>query len=159
SVIIGAPSPTFKYAIATRKEMATFITERIERLVPRPPGATISGLFERSLTLRVSLPEEVEGFDLDEHEATALMESCLFELSYLRNISFQVQTEWPSVRLRRRNSMPGRLFRGSPLPLKLVDYDISPLRFYQRAIAVDDAYVKFISFYHVLEYYFVTVSD
>jgi hypothetical protein len=73
-------------------------------------------------------------------------------------MSLQLQNEWPSFADRRRRFIPGRA-TGRELPLKQVQYDIPALRFYQRGVATDDAYIQFISFYHVLEYYFISVSD
>jgi hypothetical protein len=46
-----------------------------------------------------------------------------------------------------------------PLPLKKIQYDVPAIRFYKRGVGTDDPYIQFISFYHVLEYYFINVSD
>ncbi len=71
----------------------------------------------------------------------------------------ELQNVWPSFGTRRRVIASRRTSPRSPLPLRSVKYDIPVLRFYQRGVATDDAYIQFISFYHVLEFYFITVSD
>lgn len=48
---------------------------------------------------------------------------------------------------------------GDSFSLKGIRYDGNVIRFYQRAVSADDAYTSFISFYHILEYHFISVSD
>jgi hypothetical protein len=155
TITIGRPSQVFFNFFRLRKESQAFLHSRLDR-----PGfrASMRDLFERLVTIKAFVPA---GFDARRRdEMTALFESCLFEYAYLRSAPIQLQNEWPSLASGRRRFAPGRAsLTREPLPLKRIQYDISAVRFYKRGLGTDDAYIQFISFYHVLEYYFISVSD
>src|SRR5262249_49378587 len=154
TIRVGLPSPIFVNFFRLRKEQSAFLRERLDR--PSNGGGRVREVFDRMITIRIDFAEPLTEGQIN--STTTLFESCLFELSYMRNISLQLQNEWPSFADRRRRFIPGRAI-GRELPLKQVQYDIPAVRFYQRGVATDDAYIQFISFYHVLEYYFISVSD
>jgi hypothetical protein len=151
--LAGPPSPMFVNFFRSRKGQSAFLRERLSG----QGQATLKQVFDRLLTIRMDAAEPLSEAQLS--EITPLFESCLFEILYMRSTLIQLQNEWPSFAARRRSFVPGRAIGREPLPLKRVQHDIPALRFYQRGIAADDAYIQFISFYHVLEYYFISVSD
>jgi len=90
--------------------------------------------------------------------SSRIMDGCLFELSYLKNITLTLEEEW----LHRRRVRPfqfGDTTSGNELPLPQVSFNEVVVRFYQRGMGTGDPVNQFLSFYHVLEYYFVTVSN
>lgn len=92
-------------------------------------------------------------------KAIGLIEGCLFNLAYLKGIALVLEEELP-----RRHAIAGS-FRyeesdfGSELPLPKSKINPDVARFYQRAMAVEDPVNQFLSFYQVLEYFFLSVSD
>jgi hypothetical protein len=91
--------------------------------------------------------------------STPMIDACLFQLAYFRNQVLRLENEWPGHRPRARPfrfEEPPSAFQ---LPLPRVSFEPDLVRFYQRGVAADDAVIQFLSFYHVLEYFFVSVSD
>ncbi len=92
-------------------------------------------------------------------KALELIEGCLFNLAYLKGYSIVLEEELP------RRQAIGNQFRyeemdnGSDLPLPKSRINRDVARFYQRGMAVDDPVNQFLSFYQVLEYFFLAVSD
>jgi hypothetical protein len=155
-VLIGSPSSAFFNFFRFRKEQAAFLRDRLDRHGYVNRG-TLRDVFSRFLTIRIETSELIEHRDLD--KITLMFESCLFELSYTRGAHLQLQSEWPSFGIRRRSLFLGRRRFAGSLPLKRIRYSLPALRFYQRGVATNDAYIQFLSFYHVLEFNFVSVSD
>ncbi len=88
-----------------------------------------------------------------------LFEACIFQLGYLRDRCFELVDEWPRRGIRKRDFRPEVEEPGDPLRLMRVRFHSDTIRFYQRALATDDPFLQFLSFYQVLEYHFVRVSD
>ena len=109
------------------------------------------------LTIKIHYAEPKSESELI--KSTNIFESCLFELSYMTNINVELRNEWPSFKDRRRLVLERRASPRAPLPLRNVEYDPPVIKFYQRGVSTVDPYIQFISFYHVLEFYFITVSD
>lgn len=88
-----------------------------------------------------------------------LIEGCLFNMSYLKGIALVLEEEFP------HRQPIGDDFKYEdhdfgtqlPLPRSLVNRDVA--RFYQRGMVVKDSINQFLSYYQVLEYYFLSVSD
>ncbi len=115
-------------------------------------------VLHRPLTVRVynlhaSTPEAAL------KRSSPIVDGCLFELSYLTNITLTLEEEWPRRRPRVRPFQFGDTIRDNELPLPQVVFNQDVVRFYQRGMSTDDPVNQFLSFYHVLEYYFVAVSD
>jgi hypothetical protein len=89
-----------------------------------------------------------------------IIDSCLFELSYLRNMPLILEEEWPLRQARGRPFQFGEESgRGWELPLPHVNFNSDTVRFYQRGMSTEDPVDQFLAFYHVMEYHFVVVSD
>lgn len=95
------------------------------------------------------------------HSST-IIESCLFELSYLKHIHFRLAEEWP-IRERRLHRPErfefGELIRGYELSLPTPKFNSEIISFYQLGMSSDIPILQFLAFYQVLEYFFVTISD
>jgi hypothetical protein len=91
--------------------------------------------------------------------SSPVIDACLFELSYLKKITLKLEEEWPRRRPRVRPFRFEESVTGDQLPLPQVRFNPDIIRFYQRGMGTYDPVDQFLSFYHVLEYYFVAVSD
>jgi hypothetical protein len=120
----------------------------------------------RDLRDYLFMPTTIKVFGLNEanaenaaKKAAELVEGCLFNLSYLKGVALGLEEEWP-----KRQAL-GDGFRyeereiGSQLPLPKSKINRDVARFYQRGMAADDPANQFLSFYQVLEYFFLSVSD
>ncbi|SBV33198.1 conserved protein of unknown function [uncultured Sphingopyxis sp.] len=157
---IGAPSALFRNFYRDKGQQFPFFQERLMRRI----GIARSGstdMFRGMLTVRVcNLTENWDAASLERSQE--MIESCLFDLTYLKNMALSLRSSWPMTMAERRRERQlrfDRLVSGDEFPLKNVVYDGAVTKFYQRAVSSDDAYTSFISFYHILEYYFVSVSD
>jgi hypothetical protein len=93
------------------------------------------------------------------NRAFPLINACLFTLAYMRQVSFQISEDWPQrAPARRPFRYTDRLRRGE-VPIPQVRYDENLVRLYQRGVGSADPVVQYLSFYQVLEYHFITVSD
>lgn len=92
--------------------------------------------------------------------SSAVIDTCLFELSYLKHVTFGLANGWPVrgySRVRQFNF--GELITGRQLPLPAASFNSDIVRFYQLGMSSDIPVLQFLAFYQVLEYFFVTVSD
>lgn len=161
-VEIGPPTPLFKSFFREKGEEYPYFQERLmRRMGLGRPTNTTEAMFRGLNTIRVC------NLTTDWDERTLKMSkeiitSCLFDLTYLKELALEPKSEWPLSQSERRRQRPFRLdevVRDNDFPFKGTRYDETVTRFYKRAVASDDAYTSFISFYHVLEYHFVSVSD
>lgn len=110
------------------------------------------------LTIKVIGLNEVSPSKVAE-KAIELIEGCLFNISYLKGIALVLEEELP------HRQVMGDDFRFEdhdfgkelPLPKSAINRDVA--RFYQRGMVVEDSVNQFLSYYQVLEYYFLSVSD
>jgi len=90
-----------------------------------------------------------------------VIDGCLFTLSYLKNITLMLLEEWPSPinrRLKRKlTHRDSRRGRELPFPKGKPNADL--VRYYQRAMSTEDPVNSFLSFYQILEYFFLSVSE
>jgi hypothetical protein len=156
---IGPPSSKYLAIFRCKKELASFFHTRLSRF-PRLEYdniPTMRDVFDRFLTIKMHATSGLTNELMD--ETTSLFQTALFDLSYLRNIHLHLVQDWPSLANRRRTFRVDRVSIQDGMYLKRVKYDDPAVRFYHRGVSAEDAYIQFISFYHVLEYHFVSVSD
>ena len=160
-VEIGPPSALFRNFYRDKGGQFPFFQERLLRRMGMSRPSSTSNVFRGLLTVKVySVNEGWNDRTLKASEE--LIESCLFDLTYLKETSLELKDRWPLSFSERRRERPYRQNTapvGVNFPLKSVFYDRNVTRFYQRAASADDAYTSFISYYHILEYFFVSVSD
>lgn len=92
-------------------------------------------------------------------KSTPIFETCLFGLSYLKGVTLTLGEEWQRPQPRERPFQFGERVDGFEFPLPKVNFNSDTIRFYQRGMSTDDPVIQFLSFYQVLEYYFVSISD
>ena len=119
----------------------------------------IRRLFPSPVTIKLF---DVNSTSLDQSiiDTTSMIEACIFELSYLKGLPAQMQDEWT-----RRQTAATKPFRfpeitlGNNLPFPKASYHAEILQFYQRGVGSQDPVIQFLSFYQVLEFFFLSVSD
>ena len=112
----------------------------------------------RPLTIKVF---NLNSSSIDEARklSDGIIDSALFSAACLKDITIDLQTEWPR---RGPHIEPFRFEEspeGSELPLPHALYNPDLVRFYIRGCSASDPVVQFLSFYQVLEYFFLTTSD
>lgn len=156
AVEIGPASNIYFNFFRLQKSGAEYFLNRAIRLSTTNPVSLRDGA-SRTLTIKFKINNDVDV--LSATDVTTLFESCLFNLSYMNNVHLELRNDWPSVRPRPRIFSSRSAPSTRQIPLRRVAYTVPVLRFYQRGVATDDAYIQFISFYHVLEFFFISVSD
>lgn len=158
-VEIGEASSDFINFIRFDKYSVTRTLERLRtsRLISQN-GREIRDLLPVPTTIKVLGLNEVNA-ESAAKKAMELVEGCLFNLSYLKGVVLVPAEEWP------HRQTPDGGFRYEerdigtqlPLPKSKINRDVS--RFYQRGMAGEDPANQYLSFYQVLEYFFLSVSD
>lgn len=142
-----------------------YLPNSLERITHRPTWrrneepTELCDVLYRPMTIKVN---NINAQNIEEaiNRSTQIIDSCLFGASYLKNLTLKLEENWP---FRNRSRVrPFRFeepIRGNQLSLLQVSYNPDTLRFYQRGMGSYDPVDQFLSYYHVLEYYFVSVSD
>jgi hypothetical protein len=115
-------------------------------------------LYYRPLTIKVYGQKETNP-EVFVKKSNALIETCLFELAYLKNTNLAIEDDWSKKSLHSKQFVFGNKYEGNNLPIPKTSYNSEVIKFYQKGMTITDAAYKFLSFYQVLEYYFVIVSD
>jgi hypothetical protein len=126
----------------------------------RKERVTLRDYLVRPVTIRVTNFSEATVTAAVE-KSNAIIETCLFAMSYMRNRPIRLVEEWPTER-RAVRSRPFSVIDRHPgfeLPLPAVRYNDEIVRFYQLGISTEIPELQFLAFYQVLEYFFVAVSD
>jgi len=160
-VEIGRASDLFINYFRFDEAYLSISSERLRRVFPRQKaqnGIEMYELLYRPMTIRV---QNIGAPTVETaiKRSSSLIEACLFELSYLREITLALVEEWPRRQPRNRPFRFGERFRGEFLPLPRAKFNEDTIRFYQRGMSTEDPVIQFLSFYHILEYFFVPISD
>jgi hypothetical protein len=132
---------------------------RIQRTTGRREEKTvIKDMLYRPLTIKIM---KMNAASIDEAKKTsdAIIDAALFGIACLKDLSFDLRTEWPR---RDQRIEPFRFEEksdGTDLPLPRARYNPDLVRFYLRGCSASDPVVQFLSFYQVLEYFFLTSAD
>lgn len=112
----------------------------------------------RPLTIQVANLEGETAADIVP-ESTHLIESCLFEVAYLKDVALWLRQEWFPRRPRFQDF--GRDRSDPDHRPKVPEHTYNPdlIRFFQLGVSTDVPELQFLAYYQVLEYFFVTVSD
>lgn len=157
TVEIGEASSDFKNHFRFHEYFVMRTLDRL-RLNRVRENQTLSDLLYAPLTVKVLGLNEISS-DAAAKKALELIEGCLFNLAYLKGTALVLEEELP-----KRQAL-GDSFQfeendfGKELPLPRAKVNKDVARFYQRGMAVEDPVNQFLSFYQVLEYFFLTVSD
>jgi hypothetical protein len=117
----------------------------ITRVAPRPITAQVSNL------PTTDMDDAVE-------DSEPIIQAALFGLAFIYNLGFETTSDL----YRRRNRPRYRTSPSVPISELTVPkgrYNADLVRFYVRATASTDPVIQFLSYYHVLEFFFVQLSD
>lgn len=111
-------------------------------------------------------PTTIKIFDIGEatidgaiEQSNSIIDNCLFSLSYLQSRTLNVEEKWPSFSRTRRYSFGEAFNQDDVLPMPKGNVNPNLLKYYQKGKSSVDPVHVYLSYYHVLEYFFVTVSD
>lgn len=158
---VGPATASFVNFFRLDEAYCQFSLERLGRAYLRGSENKSVDLFEilyKPLTVRV-YNLQTRDAETALKRSSSIVDACLFELSYLKNITLKLEEEWPHRRPRVKPFRFEETIKGNQLPLPQVGFNPDIIRFYQRGMGTYDPVDQFLSFYHVLEYYFVAVSD
>jgi hypothetical protein len=135
------------YPVRTTKRRGDGEPLDVRELLRRPPTIKVFKISETNVERAVT-------------KSSKVIEDCLFQLSYLKNIPFWLAEAWPhhehaTCRARFIFREP---YEGWNLPLK-TSFNSDLIRFYQFATSTDVPELKFLSFYQILEYFFLQTSN
>lgn len=88
-----------------------------------------------------------------------IISSCLFRLSYLKNIPLGLAEEWSTSQLKDEKFSYDEPVSGQRFQLPSTNFNSEIIQFYQLGMSSDIPVLQFLAFYQVLEYFFVIVSD
>jgi hypothetical protein len=158
-VEIGPASPIFINFFRFDEAYLQMFLERLRRgLLHRDDRLEVQDILYRPLTIKVYNIQEATT-EAALKKSSPIIDSCLFEFSYLKNIPLVLEEEWPRRQPRVKPFQFGEAISGNQLALPHVNFNSDTTRFYQRGMSTDDPVNQFLSFYQVLEYHFVAVAD
>lgn len=157
-VEISEASSDFKNYLRFQEYWVRRTIDRIRFRRVSQESATIDDYLYAPMTIKVIGLNESSAENAVK-KALELIEGCLFNISYLKGVSLVLEEELPKRQAIGENfQFEERDFgRKLPLPKAKINRDVA--RFYQRGIVVEDPVNQFLSFYQVLEYFFLPVSD
>lgn len=158
TVEIGEASSDFKNCFRFHEYFVMRTLDRLRLNHGRSNPTTLGDCSYAPLTIKVIGLNEISS-DAAAKKAIELIEGCLFNLAYLKGTSLVLEEELPKQKALGDNFQFEENDFGKDLPLPRAKMNKDVVRFYQRGMAVEDPVNQFLSFYQVLEYFFLTVSD
>jgi hypothetical protein len=92
-------------------------------------------------------------------KSTKIIEDCLFQISYLKNMTLWLAEDFPKRGIERKkqfnfyDAFPGWSFS---IPSQ---FNSDLIRFYQSAKSSNVPELQFLNYYHILEYFFISTSN
>ena len=87
------------------------------------------------------------------NKSNQVIDACLFELSYLKDITLFLESEFSRRQSRIKPFQFDDTIDSDNLPFPRKNFNSDIIRFYQRGMKTNDPIIQFLSFYQVLEYY------
>ncbi len=159
--ISNASTQFINYFRFDKKYLQHCLTKMCSSIGISRSGVTdIRSLLYSPFTIRVCNMSEGNVESAIKH-SSALIDSCLFTLAYSKDVSFALVNEWPSLTKREFSLIENfvGLYPAIQQPLPTVTYHSDLVRFYLLGTSSDIPDLQFLSFYQVLEYFFLKVSD
>jgi len=94
-------------------------------------------------------------------KSNKIIETCLFTLSYLKNLTIILEDEFtsPKSKYMEFNYSLKEEITYNNLPLSNMCFTSDIIRFYQLGMSSDITILKYLTFYQVLEYFFLKVNE
>lgn len=114
-------------------------------------------------------PNTIKVFNLKEKnidsaisKSSDLIDRCLFSASSLREIPMELIDQWPIRKKDEKNSKNfhfGEKVNGTALPIPKLKLNATLIKFHKQATSTDIPSLKYLAFYQILEYFYLTVAD
>lgn len=140
------------------KRNVNFMQNVFRRLPFNNEQTTTESLIRKPITIKIqnlnctSLEEAIK-------VSASTFNMCMFELAYLKGVTFDIVEEWNRRNRRDKTFDYEKFIPGNNFPLTNNIYNEDIVKLYHRGVTTEDPVNRFISYYQVLEYYFVQVSD
>jgi len=154
-VRIGPASKIYRSRMIVEPEVMLYFRGRFERY----RGFNYNSFLHRIKTIsifNVNAHSIERSIDVTEE----IINSVVFRLLYTENLNLSMFSSWPAapaVSALKEDDKESSIDIKRPFAQVLYITDL--VRFYQRGASDMDPFVQFLSFYHVPEYFFVTLSD
>lgn len=135
------------------------IMERLIFRISTDDRADFIDRIYKPITIKVSNLRE-SSIESALKSSTELIDACIFSYSSLKDNPIGLLEKWPRRRSQAEKNFEYRQqHRGNEFVLPSVKFNPHLVRFYQLAASTDIESYKFLSYYHILEYHFVSISD
>lgn len=158
-VEISQASDFFIWSNLFNEAFFDLIIERLMFWQRRGGGTNFLEMIRRPPTIKVRNLKEgnKEGA---ERKSNLLINASIFTYTSLRDNPIALLDEWPRRPSKRPKSFSfTERYKGNDFRLPRLEFNEDLVRFYQLAASTDTISFKFLSYYHILEYYFLDVSD
>lgn len=109
----------------------------------------IKKVTKATLSLRVQSIDAVSNTTLHKY-----INSLLFNIAYNMDASFKVINSLSELEIKKGRSMPRRYTRANEIEVPKLFYTRELTEQYNLALTSEDSFVKFIAYYHIMEYFF-----
>ena len=163
-VEVGECSDTFVNYFRFQEQYLEFYADSMRfraRNRNRETFAEIKDCLYRPLTIKVFNLKE-SNIKTSIQKSSDIIESCIFTLSSLRENPIELLDEWQIRRKRTKTPKDfefGQSERNTNLPLPRFKLNSTLVRLHQQATSSDIPSLKYLSFYQILEYHFLSVAD
>jgi hypothetical protein len=139
------------------KAYLNLTTHRYKRkYLRKDPPTSLNELLYRPITIKIyNINESTIEAAITKTNLT--IDTCLFVLSYLKNIVFRLEEKWIRRKLNTFRPSEEEYENEFNIPEVAINPDI--IKYYHRALSTDDPVNQFLALYQVLEYFFIVVSD
>jgi hypothetical protein len=162
-VEIGPSSEIFTNYFRFQEQYVEIFSERLHRFRGRSSEnfQEMKDALYRPLTIKVYNIKEtsIKGAIQKSNE---IIDNCIFIVSSLKEAPFELLESWPVRKPRGKTPRDfefGQIFRSPNLPLPKMRLHSILIRFYQQATSTDIPSLKYLAFYQILEFFFLSVSD
>lgn len=135
------------------------MTDRMRFRTRRNESISFSDLIYKPMTIKVNNMNE-SSIDNAVKKSNSIIDACLFSYTSQKNNPIGILEEWPNNRIIRKREFEYTERKiGHDFNLPKVNFNQNLVRFYQLASSTDIESYKFLSYYHIIEYHFLTISD
>jgi hypothetical protein len=134
-------------------------SSRFRKSEEQPSSLDVRSAISKPTVIKIyNIPEETTSNSLK--YSIDLIESCLFELAYLSQITCKIMDEWPSKKILNKKqveNLESTKVINHNLPRGRFNSDL--IKYYQLGTSNDIPILQFLVYYQILEYFFIKISE
>jgi hypothetical protein len=121
-------------------------------------------MFAKDIRSEFKAPVTIKIFNInksDENKIThsdKIINSCLFSLAYFENLPLGIRDKWLDKSVNFKEFDIKKKFDDTSIPLPKIKYNEDLIMFYKEALCTSKTVLKFLAYYHILEYHFTKVT-